>query len=128
MRSAIGNSLLMSLVVIFVSAVMLLFVSVLSYSKAYRVKNGIIEIIEKNDGFTKTDADGNNVTEIEINDFLHKSGYRIGTSDCTKVLQDKGVNEIMQINSGYNYCVGKNSTGEKGSYYTVITYVEFNFC
>lgn len=65
MRSAIGNSLLMSLVVIIVSLVMLVFVGILSYSKAYRVKNRIIEVIEKYGSF-EYEQDGKQIAKEEI--------------------------------------------------------------
>ena len=128
MKSAIGNSLLLTIVIIIVSAVILLFVSILSYSKAYRVKNGIIEIIERNNGYSEKDTEGNYITEKETDNFLHQSGYKVGkNSGCTKILENKGVNEIISTNSNFNYCVGKTNSENGGSYYTVVTYVEFDF-
>ena len=128
MKSAIGNSLLLTIVIIIVSAVILLFVSVLSYSKAYRVKNGIIEIIERNNGYNVTDSEGNNVTEKETDNFLYQSGYKVGkNNNCANVLINKGVDEVVNTSSNYNYCVGKTNSKNGGSYYTVITYVEFDF-
>ena len=42
MKDAVGGSLLLNLVIIFTSIVILLFVGVLAYAKAYKVKNKII--------------------------------------------------------------------------------------
>ena len=47
MRESLGGSMLLNLVVIFTGLIIIFFVGILSYSKAYRVKNRIVEIIEK---------------------------------------------------------------------------------
>ena len=130
MKSAIGNSMLLNIVIIIVSAVILIFVSVLSYSKAYRIKNRIIEIIEKNETFEElVDDSGNNIIENEISQFLHDSGYKVGNYDnCAKAFESKGMEGIEIVhNGGYNYCVGKETTTDNATYYVVITFVEFNF-
>ena len=129
MRSAIGNSMLLNIVIIIVSAVIIIFVSVLSYSKAYRVKNRIIEIIEKNETFEKLDESGNNLTESEINQFLHDSGYKTGKyNKCTEVFKNKDMEGINIVHNGdYNYCVGERTTTDGATYYVVVTFVEFNF-
>ena len=98
MRSAIGNSLLLSVVIIIASAVMLLFVSILSYSKAYRVKNRIIEIIERH-GYFEDDTVKN-----EISSYLKDVGYQLG--ECEEA--DKPEVEqyfSKQDTKGYKYCV-----------------------
>ena len=127
MRSAIGNSLLMSLVVTIVSVVIILFVSTFSYSKAYKIKNGIIEIIEKYGVY-----EGNEAVHNEIATYLSEVGYQLGNCDEGKVTNNiAGPNETK----GYKYCVEADyenpeaSTNKEKGYrkYRVTTYVEFNF-
>ena len=47
MRESLGGGFLLNIVIIFAGVVIMLFIGILSYSKAYGVKNRIIEIIEK---------------------------------------------------------------------------------
>lgn len=124
MKSAIGNSLLMSLVVIIVSLVMLVFVNVLSYSKAYRVKNRIIEIIERYGSYENESA------KQEIGSYLKQVGYQLGT--CAKQ-NDEEMNWVFseQDTMGYKFCVAgvyENQEERTGyRHYIVTTYVEYNF-
>ena len=45
MKASIGGSMLLYIVLFFVSVVILFFVGIISYNKAYRVKNRIVNII-----------------------------------------------------------------------------------
>lgn len=136
MRESIGNSLLLNLVIIFSGIVILFFIGIISYSKAYRVKNRIIDVIEKYDGYTTGAID-------EINKSLSEAGYSLSTKNCNGA--QRHLNEIIskkneageevplnigQLNSSeYNYCIyeisGKSSDSSK--YYMVATFVHFDF-
>lgn len=127
MRSAIGNALLMTLVVTIVSLVMLVFVNILAYSKAYRVKNRIIEVIEKYEGY-------NSEAQDEINNYLHQSGYKVGRYDkCINDFSRKFDNITdedkakIQVSDNYKYCVLQKETSNGGSYYIVMAYVDYTF-
>ena len=112
MRGALGNSLLLYIIVAIVAALAIIFSSVLAYSKAYRVKNRIISVIEKYEEYN-TDA------ENEISASLIQMGYRLGSCDDTD-------DESVGNNTGYKYCVSRyESSG--GYYYKVTTYVQFYF-
>lgn len=129
MRSAIGNSLLLNLVIIFVSLIILFFVGILSYSKAYRVKNRIVEIIEKNEVY-------NDDVSAYISEDLSNSGYDTSSSgDCSQAnarlnrLAFENLPENMN-EGGYNYCVFEIDESRKvsnGKYYIVVTFVKFEF-
>lgn len=117
MREAIGNSLLLSIVVVFVSLIILFFVGILSYSKAYKAKNRIVSVIEKHETFNEAAKD-------EISSSLKDMGYQLG--ECK--------DENGKSNSGYKYCVYEicNEIDDTGSctgtyYYKVATYVQFYF-
>lgn len=118
MRSAIGNSLLMNIVVIIVTAIILVFVGILSYSKAYRVKNRIIEVIEKYETY-----DDDKVKD-EISVFLGQAGYQLGNCE----IEDDATPDDTR---GYKYCIQtvyEDNVRKTGSrHYIVTTYVEFNF-
>ncbi len=114
MREAIGGSLLLNLIIVFSGIVILFFVGILAYSKAYRVKNRIIEVIEKYETYN-TDA------IAEINADLKDVGYRATIGNRC---------DLGNLNtSSYSYCVYlKDNTEETGTYYyEVVTYVQFDF-
>ena len=140
MRASLGNSLLLNLVIVFAGIIILTFVSILSYSKAYKVKNRIIVAIENNgtyDGIAE---------QIAID--LHNIGYHTGYSEqeCRKFVKSSGdkkyVLEPKPENSDFQYCVIKicnkkydsrrqiyldECDEDSGYYYKVITYVNYKF-
>lgn len=132
MREAIGGSLLLNLVIIFASIIILFFISILSYSKAYRVKNRIIEITEKYGVY-----DGQVANEIGSD--LSAAGYDVSSPNrCdnirTRLVSEKypddKLSEKNLNNYGYNYCVfevSDNSINEDGHYYVVVAFVKFEF-
>ncbi len=112
MRGALGNSLLLSIIITFVGAIVIFFVSILSYSKAFRAKNRIIEVIEK---YGVYDSYDQNIKD-EIGVSLAEMGYQLGECD----------HESLSSGNGYKYCVDE-ITATNGKYYKVSTYVQFNF-
>lgn len=112
MRSAIGNALLTNLVIIFVSIVILFFVGILAYSKAYKVKNRIINYIESKESYNTNDVE-------ELNEDLKSAGYQLTSkSKCSSDNLNK---------TAYNYCVYRVELKDKKYYYKVVTYVHFEF-
>lgn len=115
MREAIGSSLLLNIVVVFVSLIILFFVGILSYSKAYKAKNRIIDVIEKYETYSEDPVKQDAGDEIVSS--LKEMGYQLG--NCRNTAQNEN-------NTGYKYCVHRVDANE-GHYYKVTTYVEFNF-
>lgn len=111
MREAIGSSMLLYIVVIFVSLIMLFFVGTLAYSKAYKVKNRIVEVIEKYEDYSDKA-----LTEIEAD--LKNIGYQSGVNN--KKCSNGNLNK-----SSYKYCIYKVSASN-GYYYKVETFVHFD--
>ena len=85
------------------------FVSILAYSKAYRAKNRIVEVIEKYGSYNDNASD-------EISATLFDMGYQTG--ECKYDSLSKG--------NGYKYCVEQKNAKEV-YYYKVTTYVQFYF-
>ena len=111
MRGALGNALLLNVIVIIVAIIIVFFTSILAYSKAYKVKNRIIEVIEKY-------SDYNSAAENEISSSLAQMGYQLG--NCK-------VESNTQNNTGYRYCIQKNTTSGGSYYYKITTYIQFYF-
>lgn len=110
MREAVGGGYLLNVVIVIVSVVMLFFVGILSYSKAYRTKNRIIEIIEEYEGYEAA------VDMISTD--LNTMGY---SAVANKKCSSDNLNK-----TNYNYCVYYSNSANNGSYYKVVTYVHFD--
>ena len=132
MRDAIGGSLLLYLVIFFVSIVMLFFVSALSYVKAYRVKNRIINIVEKHDFAERFNEEDKKNLISEINSDLTHIGYTASkkvTGDKCKNNSNYGSSECQNINTkangrAYDYCLCKINSNN-GYFFEVITFSQF---
>lgn len=53
MKEAIGTSMVFNLIMIFLGIFIILYVSSIAYSKGFKVRNRLIDIIEKYDGYTE---------------------------------------------------------------------------
>lgn len=130
MREAISNAMIFNLVIIFVAILLAFFIGSLSYSKASKVKNRIVEVIEKEQGY-------DDIAKTEINNWLGEIGYRVNTNialdiDCPSVeLKDASV-ELLTGSNDYEYCVYRirqcDSADENrcDTYYRVIAYMYFD--
>ena len=120
MRDAVGGSLLLNIIVIFTSIIILLFAGILAYSKAYKIKNRIIEVIEKHENYNETVVN-------ELSEDLRKSGYIVATKaqiDAKCGTTSGNLNE----DGGYLYCVyEKSGIGAGAKTYEVVTYIHFDF-
>lgn len=121
MREAIGNSFIFYFVIVFFALFILFFVGALSYTKAFKVKNRIIDVIENNDGVI------NNKVEKEINANLGEMGYRISkNSKCETKGRFSGYTEIPKsTTASYRYCIYQKNVNKKGKYYAVVAYMYF---
>ena len=111
MRESIGSAMLFYIIITFVVIIIVTLVGSLSYSKAFKLKTKIVDIVERYHGYNAE----NEEQQTEINALLAKAGYRIGNSSCE---------ENNLSNSNYNYCVYGYDT-PKGPYYKVVVFIEF---
>lgn len=131
MKGAIGNTMVMNIVITFVILTIAFLVGSISYSKAYKVKTKIVDIIEKYDGnFNDSGASIVN----EISDFLGSIGYRTVSQtqkvDCKKY-EEKSDDKVIGTTLNYDVCIiarnNGNSTGTKAEHYKVVVYMYFDF-
>ena len=138
MKEAIANAGVFNLVILFVVILLAFFIGSLSYSKAFKVKNKIIEEIEKDQGYT---IGVNDSTEDRVEEWMKNIGYRMNTgnvrntANCAASVTGNGGEDGKLINKDgdYQYCVyefdtcTKNSDKAKcGKYYRVISYMYFD--
>jgi hypothetical protein len=120
MKESIANSYIFGIVILFVGLIMLFFVASLNYTKAFKVKNKIINAIE-------TYGEYNTKAKSEIEDALSGIGYRVDNSGNCKTdgRFSKGTSLTQLGNTNYRYCVYEFDQGERGKYYGVVAYMYF---
>lgn len=133
MREATGNAYIFYFVIIFTGIFIALLVGSISYSKAFRVKNIIIDAIETDGGWITGDCSANgNSTCAKTLAALREVGYKVATPDCSASdINATGTVTVMQNNGGYDYCVYRISTSSdsanyRGDYYKVVAYIYFD--
>lgn len=120
MKAATGNALLMNIIIVFLVVVLGVLVTSITYTKAFRVKNRIVEVIENYDGDFNNHVDQ---IKSDITTSLSNVGYRLkGTSTCKTI--DKNGKPLPTPIEGndYYYCIYPYKTG-RGFYYKVVTYM-----
>ena len=137
MKEAIANAGIFNLVIIFVIILIAFFIGSLSYSKAFKVKNKIIEEIEKDQAYT---TGANNSTEDRVEEWIGNIGYRVNTgntrnsSNCPTVTGNGGEQgKLVNSDGDYQYCVyefdtctAKSDKAKCGKYYRVTAYMYFD--
>lgn len=127
MREAIGTTYVVNFIIVFFALFIFIFVGTLSYTKAFKVKNKIVDIIENRDGIGI--ENGNKLSSSvkdEIDSKLSEIGYGISnknTCDTDGRFEDADA-VLTQDTSSYRYCIYKFNTS-KGSYYGVVSYIYF---
>lgn len=139
MKESLSNALILNLIIIFLFLFVILFAGSTAYTKAFKVKNRIISIIEKRENtiLTKGFNAGNNSVLSEIELALSDTGYRVEmniSQKCQDAMKKRFKNTNYSYNvvdtglSTYNYCVAEfhdPTSAMQGRYYAVITYMYF---
>lgn len=137
MKEAIANAGVYNLVIMFVIILLAFFIGSLSYSKAFKVKNKIIEEIEKDQGYT---TGINDSTEDRVEEWIANIGYRVNTGNtrntenCPTVTGNGGATgKLVNTDGDYQYCVYEFDTcttgadkAKCGKYYRVTAYMYFD--
>lgn len=129
MRGAIGNAWVMNIVITFIIITVAFLVGSISYTKAFKIKTKVVDLVEKHNGDFSASYTGTDrsilLNEIEL--FLGQTGYRVTpNSKCSK--KDKAT--LVGTTTNYDLCIYKydddgNST-YRGSYYEVTVYMYFD--
>lgn len=125
MREAIGGSWLLGFVMLFIVLFSAYLAVSVNYTKAFKVKNKIINIIEENEGFSTSVGDvsskpndqlaSSNRTEDKIYYYLRDIGYA-----TTKINNTKCPSGDMYAGG---YCIEKVCTSQ-GAYYKVTSFIK----
>lgn len=131
MREAIGGSQLLLIVVTLVIVIMLLLAGSIGYSKAFKTRNSILNIVQKNGGYNISAAKVLVDSNDEIGTILNDIGYntRIGSNrNCTdrsdsRKLASNGYE--VEKSTDYNFCIYHYTEENGDQYYGVETYMYF---
>lgn len=122
MREAIGNSFVLNFIITFIILFILIFVGTTTYTKAFKVKNKIVDTIENYDGDIANGNRLNSSVQDEINEKLGQIGYRIEPNSQCKTDGRFSRGTLLSKTSNYRYCVYRFTTN-KGNYYGVVAYI-----
>ena len=120
MKEAICNSYIFGLVIGLIGILFFILIGSLSYSRVFKIKTRIIEIIEKNNGYNEESV------KTEIDNYLKTVGYLVTRT------ADRGTCPVLNNNSAintrdknYDYCIYRFDTN-KGPYYHVTAFISFD--
>lgn len=126
MRNAIGNALLVNIIIVFIVVMLGFLTGSLNYTKAYRIKNNLLNLIER-------EGTWNDDVKAEAEKLFGEIGYRVVKNTSSKCVDRKGGGEIVAGSAAgtYRYCVFKytkvdNINGFYVTNYVVTTYMYFD--
>jgi len=116
MKDAIGGVFSIQIILIFLVLINAYLAFSVNYTKAFRIKNNIVSILEQQEGFTR-DAAG------QIEKIMMDTGYNI--NDINKRCGNDGYVAITNNAGGYCLRLNMNSDGT-GGYYSIKTYISID--
>lgn len=108
MREAVGGAVMLKIILLFIIIINSYLALSVNYSKAFKVKNRIISLIEQYEGY--------DLAATTINSYLIEAGYQSDINSCPTGYT------LDSFNRGFCYAKIVDSTN-KGYYYKVITYI-----
>lgn len=122
MREVSGSTWVFQLMIVFILIFACFLCLVINYSKAYRVKNEMLSIIEKYEGMSKTSED-------IINNYLLGESY-LATGSCPEgwygVNITDGGYEEADGRTKFNYCFIDSYSPDRKIYYDIMVFYKFN--
>lgn len=123
MRDAIGGSVIITWILIFLVVVISIIAFSFNYAKAFRLKNAILDYIEDGQGLTEKVKEDIKTKQRDFgygNDF-GENGFTCYQGICIKY------NDITESNIKMKYCGSKYKDQDcRVGYYTVKTYIYVN--
>ena len=129
MREAIGNTHILFIVIVIIVVIMMLISGSISYSKAFKARNAILNIVQENAQYGDTAEKILHKSEEEIGLILGDMGYKttIGSNhSCASPSKHKEKLIDYAKSPNYNFCIyhfGESTTGNE--FYGIETYMYF---
>lgn len=125
MREAIGGTWLFGIVITFIALFASFLAYSISYTRAFNMKSEILNIIERSEGYTMSEANLETLTQDELEkdesadaqifNLIKKYGYNYTSAqniDCSTVGHPNSVNGVETMKLG-GYCVTKICPNKK---------------
>lgn len=138
MRDAIGGAFTLEVIVVFMVLVNSYLAYSVNYTRAFKVKNAIIDVIENNEGYPANtsincaDAGKDNFSSRFCNAIKSygytAKGYPVNDPDCKKTKNPDGLNDLGICIIAHTNVSGQgfDTTTYVGVYYTVYTYINID--
>lgn len=112
MKGAIGNAFILNMVITFMIIFFSLLIGSMAYSKAYKTKNYILNLIDEyeregKNSFNRRDSKDGEDWDKDVNEYLGKIGY---------IINNKNINTCPDESTKYNNSYEKWVTNENGRY------------
>lgn len=132
MRDAFGSTFMFKLIIIFIVFYVSFMTIAVSYAKVFRVKNGVIDILEQ----YQYDSVGSRAQDVigRVDNYLSKFPYNEGANENVKKLCKE--DSRNQSASGETYenqftengaCIIRTDLGEGSVFYEVVVYLVVSF-
>lgn len=123
MKDAFGGSFILRIMLVFFVIFICFMTVAINLSKTYRIKNNVINILERSDP-NKFNTNGNNSTISKIDSYLRRVAYNYFNNENVK--GNCAANNRDRFLSGNGVCIIKKE-GNNNVYYRVITYFVVDF-
>ena len=132
MRDAFGSTFMFKLIIIFIVFYVSFMTIAVSYAKVFRVKNGVIDILEQ----YQYDSNGSNAQNIidKVDNYLSKFHYNEGANgNVEKLCKEDSGNQNASDEKYENQftengaCIIRTGLGEGSVFYEVVVYLVVSF-
>ena len=118
MNESVSNALVFMIVITVIGICSIIVFFSLGYSKTYKIKSKIIDIIEKNGTYNNT------TVRTEIEDYLKSASYSSDSNRTGETCPQMDGLSAINVLKNYRFCIYEHPT-IKGSYYTVRVYMTY---
>ncbi|MBQ8681860.1 MAG: hypothetical protein IJ509_03010 [Bacilli bacterium] len=119
MRDAFGSTFMFKLIIIFIVAFVSFMTIAASYARVFRVKNGVIDILEQ------MQYDSSSDSEDDINNYLSNFSYNYPASQYPSAKSNCDSKSGFYSENGA--CIIRNEVSSNEVYYKVILYLVIDF-
>ncbi len=130
MRDAFGSTFMFKLIIIFIVFYVSFMTIAVSYAKVFRIKNGVIDILEQYQYNSSIRTDWDNIVVGKVDRYLENFAYRYGNNkdlerNCNTSYEDD--DKSVKKFSENGVCIARTDLGNGAVSYTVVAYLVIQF-
>ena len=119
MRDSFGGAFMIQLMLIFIIIFVSFLAVALNYTRAFRVKNGVIDILEQ----YQYDGTGSDIAIDKVRNYLQRMNYANDNSTLRDSCRNKENGTFVD-----GVCIiSESDKSDLGNYYRVVSYIPFEF-